>query len=630
MDEERQRALEALRFNWTSALDDVWYPSRYHVEGLHAEATGLIRRGIEDSATSTRRENPLSLALLGERGVGKTHLLGWAREQVQAAGGFFFLLGDLTRKTFWDEARTAFVQQLQPLEDGSRDQLGRLLCDLADRASVAKPVRDAVTGVVPPDAADVSAFIAALRLLDPSLPPPCLDTARALVLLASPDPDHTDIGYYYLDGGDVDATERRPWGIRSKPNMARFVINQVSRLLAICGPTVVAVDQIDALIDQVNKDEDASAVDEVATGLMDLRDTTFRTFTIVSCLPESWRHVSRRAVDTVIDRFQSPCQMQNIPSADIGHLMIEKRFATDYARVEFRPPYPTWPILPGAFEDASAYTARALLRRISAHVRMCLAQGTVQELERLTPGSAGTCVPGGGQQGTQSQEGTESGDSAIERQFADLDAGFRQLWEGADVAAALVPDTEDTLIPDYLDAGLDAWVRERGEADDLTFVRERQPRKNPALHAELRMITDDRTERQRRWAFRAIAAERANSVLSRLRNAINAVGLDSDNADRRLYILRDISWPTGPKSVAERADFTARGGIAMPATVSDLKTFAALREMLAELHPDLSAWLVARQHAHGTDLLRQALGDIVPPGTAPDSPSRQAALPNGR
>jgi hypothetical protein len=60
---------------------------------------------------------------------------------------------------------------------------------------------------------------------------------------------------------------------------------------------------------------------------------------------------------------------------------------------------------------------------------------------------------------------------------------------------------------------------ERGEADSLAFIRERHPRKNPAPHAELRMIIDDRTERQRRWAFRAIAAENANSVLSRLRNA---------------------------------------------------------------------------------------------------------------
>ena len=94
----------------------------------------------------------------------------------------------------------------------------------------------------------------------------------------------------------------------------------------------MAVDQIDALIDQVGKDADASMIAEVATGLMDLRDTTFRTFTIISCLPESWDYVRDAAVDTALDRFRPPCQMQNIPTADIGRHMIAQRFAVDYTQ----------------------------------------------------------------------------------------------------------------------------------------------------------------------------------------------------------------------------------------------------------------------------------------------------------
>jgi hypothetical protein len=600
MNEEERRALGSLTFNWTSALEDVWRPARYHVEGLHPEAAGLIRQGIEEATASTERANPLGLPLQGERGVGKTHLLGWAREQVQAAGGYFFLLGDLTRKTFWEEARTAFVQQLLPLKDGSRDQLGRLLADLADQAGLEKPVRDAVTGVVAPSPADVGAFIAALRSLAPSLAPPCLDTARALVLLASPESGHTEIGYYYLDGGDVDAAERHPWGIRSKPNTARFVINQVSQLLALSGPSVVAVDQIDAVIDQVGKDEDASMIAEVATGLMDLRDTTFRTFTIISCLPESWEYLRDAAVDTALDRLRSPCPMQNIPTADIARHMIAQRFAVDYTRAAFQPPYPTWPIRPRAFADATGYTARSLLKRIDTHVRECLRQGRVVELDDLSAGVAA---------GTPATSAVRPG---LETEFTALDARFRDLWNTADVSAALVPGTEDGLIPEFLDAGLDSWIRERGAADSLAFIRERQPRKNPALHAELRMITDDRTERQRRWAFRAIAAENANSALSRLRNATRAIGLDSETANRQLFVLRSTPWPNGRKTEAERADFAARGGLTVPATVGDLKTFAALHAMLAERHPDLNAWLVARQLAHGTDLLRLALADVVP------------------
>ena len=124
MSEAELRALEALTFNWTSALEDVWSPSPFHVEGMHPEAARQIRQGIREADASALRR-PLGLPLQGERGVGKTHLLGWAREQVQGEGGYFFLLGDLTRKTFWEEARSSFVQQLLPLPDGSRNQIDR-------------------------------------------------------------------------------------------------------------------------------------------------------------------------------------------------------------------------------------------------------------------------------------------------------------------------------------------------------------------------------------------------------------------------------------------------------------------------------------------------------------------------
>jgi chromosomal replication initiation ATPase DnaA len=82
MSEAELRALEALTFNWTSALEDVWSSSPFHVEGMHPEAARQIRQGIREADASAQRR-PLGLPLQGERGAGKTHLLGWAREQVQ-------------------------------------------------------------------------------------------------------------------------------------------------------------------------------------------------------------------------------------------------------------------------------------------------------------------------------------------------------------------------------------------------------------------------------------------------------------------------------------------------------------------------------------------------------------------
>jgi hypothetical protein len=72
--------------------------------------------------------------------------------------------------------------------------------------------------------------------------------------------------------------------------------------------------------------------------------------------------------------------------------------------------------------------------------------------------------------------------------------------------------------------------------------------------------------------------------------------------------------------VTERAaaEFAAKGGVVLPVAEADLATFAALGELLAGHHPELNAWLLVRRPAHGTELLRRALGDAdVPPSLEP-------------
>ena len=386
MSNEELTALAGLTFNWTRALDDVWTDQRYHVDGLHAVTAALIGSGIR--AVTADGARPLGIVIQGQRGVGKTHLLGWTREQVQREGGFFFLVGDLFTKAFWEQVLGSMVEQLLPLPDGSRNQLAALLTRLADQVGLDGSFRAQVTGEVPPTPEGVKVFIAALRRAAPSLGLICQDTARALVLLASPLQEDQDVGYYYLTGNEVDLQDRRHWRINSTRKIPRLLVNEVSQLLALAGPIVLAIDQVDALIDElVGRSADDAArsrpLADVATGLMALRDVAHRTLTIVSCLPESWEYIRKYGVDTVTDRFREARQLRNIPSADVGRLMIEKRFAVDFGRVGFEPPYPTWPILPAAFDDASKYTARALLKRIEAHVGRCLQEQAIAELDQL-------------------------------------------------------------------------------------------------------------------------------------------------------------------------------------------------------------------------------------------------------
>jgi hypothetical protein len=129
------RALEALTLNPVRDIKDVWSRHDYHAGHLHPQATRAIRRSIRE-ATESATQNPLGIALRGEKGVGKTHLLGWAREQVQQDGGYFFLVSDPPEAGFWAELRRSLVEQLKPLPDRSRNQLETLLTDLAGKTGL--------------------------------------------------------------------------------------------------------------------------------------------------------------------------------------------------------------------------------------------------------------------------------------------------------------------------------------------------------------------------------------------------------------------------------------------------------------------------------------------------------------
>src|SRR5215469_245027 len=129
---EELNALASLTFNWTRSLEEVWAPCPYHVDGLHAGIAAQIRRGIGEAQASTGI-NPLGVTIQGQRGVGKTHLLGWTRMQVQQAGGYFFLVSISSGKTLWEEVLGSIVDRLLPHPDSERSQLELLLGDLSHR-----------------------------------------------------------------------------------------------------------------------------------------------------------------------------------------------------------------------------------------------------------------------------------------------------------------------------------------------------------------------------------------------------------------------------------------------------------------------------------------------------------------
>lgn len=603
MTPEERKALAALRFNWALTPDDVWGGAQFHVEGLHTEVEEAVLAGLADTARSTGA-SPIGLVIQGQKGVGKTHLLGWVRGQVQESGGYFFLVKLMEGNAFWTNTANAFVEGLVRPGSGGRTQVAQFL----DRLSAA-------TGT-PVD--DLDGFVASVRRFNRLVWQECQDTLRALVLFASPDDRLCNIGDDYLSGmPETNPGDRETWRIRPHPKQPQEIVGEITKLLALTGPIVVAVDQIDQLV-AVSKQATGAGPDDddqlfalVGEGLMSLRDHTSRTLSLVACLPHVWESLRGKAADTFADRFRSERQLSEIPNGGLARALVEKRLAVTYRELGFVPPSPTWPISKYAFAGMQQYTPRKLLQRIDEHARWCLRSGTVRELERFDAETEPVPVP-----------------PPAEGDLSELDGVFEKLRAEADVSSALDQRSEDEVMPGLLSAALTAWIAELGE-NDQGWSLESPPSVKPALHARLIRTLDEDTENEAHWAFRAIAAPHHLAVLSRLSKARSAAAHHLGSDRRRLILLRNHPWSPGPVTQESIAAFRAAGGRDVPVSESDLRTFAALKDMLAAQDPRLPAWLMARKPASDTELLSSVLPTVFPAMSGKLTAAEPSGVPIG-
>ncbi|MEV4619932.1 DUF87 domain-containing protein [Asanoa sp. NPDC049573] len=610
MDEVERRALKALRFNWAPTPDDVWRQPPFHVEELHRQALQVILDSF-DEADHSADSSPVGVAVLGQRGSGKTHLLGSVRQHVQAGGGYFFLVSLLEASAFWRSTALSILDGLNRETADQESQLKTFLRRLADLVNAPRALRRAVIGEAELSRPVLDAFVDLLRKHNRQVGIECQDTARALVLQAAEKLGDQDVGYEYLCSNDeLEPGQRAAWGMRRARRSAQEIVRDISRLLALTGPTVIAVDQIDLLINQAAKSlasqarlewREALLLEQIAGGLMSLRETTRRTLSVVACLDLSWELVKTQATDTVQDRFREAVQLKQIPTAELGRELIARRFVTPFADQGFTPPYPTWPVRPPAFAEAVQFTPRELLRAIDSHVRACLRDGEVRELHRLV--HTGAVGPG-----PEVVEETSAGELSA------IDARFEALRAAADPAPALDGATEDAVVPGLLEAGLTAWI---GAREGL-YGLDPQPGAKPALHARLRHSLDERTEDEEHWAFRAIGARHHTAALNRIRNASTAAGLTEGVDKRKLFVLRNLPWSGGARTTEVIETFTLAGGRTLAFPESDIAILAALRELLKERgYETLRPWFVARRPADGIGFLREALSGDRPVSPEP-------------
>ncbi len=596
MTEEQQRqALAAVRFNSAETPDDVWGISPSHVDGLHTRAGDRIRASILD-AKNSRGPSPIGLTLQGQKGVGKTHLLGRVRQAVQQEGGYFFLIDLTTGDAFWDDVLRAMRSELWRPDDDGELQLIKLLQRLCDKAEVPEPVAKVVLGNAPLTVEDLNVFLGAVRRVDAQVAVECADTLRALVLYAAADAEQITTGKDYLSGSvdDDRRKARKEWGLPADPKPQRELVVAIARVLALTGPSVAAIDQLDSLIARTVDEPTVGELAVIADGLMQLRETTRRTVSIVACLPTTWMRLEKAAPDSFEDRFTETPILGAIVDPELGRALVEKWLGVVYASIGFTPPHPAWPVAARAFGDSwSGYTPRQLLRRVQEHAEACL-YGKIRELssfdeEPIEPVE----VP--------EKSGPEP------RYYAEFDREFAELRKKADLTAILSYHNEDSVMPGLLQAGLRSWITEFGN-DDKSWETAPPADGVGELHAGLLRVLNEKDDVKERWMFRAFAPQHGNRVLRRVHNAIDAAGIREGVRDRHLVLIHHGAkgW-TGGKTKVVVGDLARAGSPRVEMSKDDIRTLWALSRMLTKQSYELLNWLVARKPASRTSLLRQIL-----------------------
>jgi hypothetical protein len=626
MRDDERRALTELKFDWSPTKEDVWGPPEAHVNGINTD----ISRSILDAfkkATGSHGPCPLGLVVEGQHGSGKTHLLSWTREQVQQQGGYFFLMGLPRGRNFWHTMAQTFLDGLARPAVKHRDQLTMLLHSLAEHASVPDEIREQIAGRQALTLTGLDEFIRLVRQEERSLGRECRDTLRALVLLNADDDDLKDIGEAFLISRSDGAVEEEwhAWGLPSLPKPAHEMVGEMSRLIALTGPSLVAVDQIDTAFANASSaivsysegahpvapPETVQLAEDIGHGLMDARETLFRTVTVVACLATTWELIRTYALESIPDRFRQASRLSRIPSAKVGAELVAARFTPRFAAVGFVPPHPTWPVEPAAFVDAPDYTPRSLFQRIDDHIEQCLRRGEVVPLNSLDQKFS-----------TPAVSPVEPVISEVK--LAEFDARFTALRASAVVDNALSKDHEDAEMPALLVAGLQAWVREQGQNRDRYVVLSGAGGRS--VHATLKETIDADMENYRLWFFRGLARTHALAVLPRIERIKEHAALDPSAPDRKAFILRNVAWPNGRVTQLRIQEFKDAGGRQTVVELGDLRAFSALAKMMEEKDPQLDVWLTQRRPASSTVLFTEVFGKQPGSGSVRQAPER---VPDG-
>ena len=139
---------------------------------------------------------------------------------------------------------------------GTETQYGKLILTLAHKLGLLSKLDDLVSrfGEHPRQLITeiVRLFIELLARQYPADVLKYRDIITALILLGSEELDCKSIAHGWLQGMTLEPTDVRPLGILSPKCEPVDVVRGLSWLLGVAGPTLIGVDQIDAIVTESN------------------------------------------------------------------------------------------------------------------------------------------------------------------------------------------------------------------------------------------------------------------------------------------------------------------------------------------------------------------------------------------
>jgi hypothetical protein len=607
-------AFRAIDFDWTRQLKGVWRDPHYHVPGLHRQVVDDVRDYFFlKTVDPDPDDEPLGRVIVGPKGFGKTHLIGELRRQVWKREGWFVLLDFIGIKDFWSSVALGFLNSLQVRMADGKTQYDRLVLRVAKLLEIdeeLKTTRERWRGQ-PRDL-----ILELLRLFTRSLARKYpgeairyLDVVTALVLLISEDVDCHSIAHGWLQGMSFDGEDVRALGFK-EDNSPIKVVQGLSWLMSRIAPTLIAIDQIDAIVTASNslaraansgalqeQKEAQSIVDALAQGLMDLHEYKRRAVTVMSCLEATWKVLEDTTSVPMADRYRPTLPLQALSAVETARALVAARLETAYAARGFEPPFATWPFVDYAFESALGLSPRELLKACDRHLQKCVAAGEVTLCKSFDP--------------------TQPPPREGEEKTAGLDQVYQSELKAALIANLIDAEGEDQF-RDLIDGTLRLLEKHYNLPDDIDAEVQHDPdQKRPSLHGRLSFTFLSEDSREQHYCFRLLGHTNARAFQTRLKAAMTASGIDTALKFRHLFILRRGAPPSGPRTTDLCDQFLKAGGKFIAPTDDDLRAFVALAAMDARKLPDFDAWLRQQQPLFKTRLFQEA-GLCPPPFLAPN------------